>query len=149
MIVGLASTLPDALRSGLTGQGVPGPIADQVAGLPPVGSLFAAFLGYNPVRELLTPSGVLDQLPPERAATLTGNTFFPELISGPFQHGLTVVFTAALVLTLIGAAASALLPSVPRGRGLGTVVAERGPQRAMTVHGAGGCGRESAMRTTI
>jgi MFS family permease len=109
MIVGLAATLPDALRTGLTGQGVPGPVADQVAGLPPVGSLFAAFLGYNPIRELLGPSGVLDQLDPAQAATLTGTTFFPQLISGPFQHGLSVVFTVALVLTLIGALASALM----------------------------------------
>jgi MFS family permease len=108
MIVGLASSLPSALRDGLTGQGVPGPIADQVAGLPPVGSLFAAFLGYNPVESLLAPTGVLATLPAGAAQTLTGTTFFPGLISGPFQHGLSVVFSVALGLTLGGALASAL-----------------------------------------
>jgi len=108
MIVGLASTLPSALSSGLRGQGVPGAVADQVAGLPPVGSLFAAFLGFNPIQELLAPSGVLQQLPAANVATLTGTEFFPRLISGPFQHGLFAAFLAALVMTLIGVVASAL-----------------------------------------
>ena len=108
MIVGLSSTLPSALSSGLRGQGVPGAVADQVAGLPPVGSLFAAFLGFNPIQELLAPSGVLQQLPAANVATLTGTEFFPRLISGPFQHGLFAAFLAALVMTLIGVVASAL-----------------------------------------
>jgi len=59
MIVGLARGLPGALGGGLTSHGVPAGVAHQVAGLPPVGSLFAAFLGYNPVASLLGPSGVL------------------------------------------------------------------------------------------
>jgi len=108
MIVGLASTLPSALSSGLRGQGVPGAVADQVAGLPPVGSLFAAFLGFNPIQELLAPSGVLQHLPAANVATLTGTEFFPRLISGPFQHGLFAAFLAALVMTLVGVVASAL-----------------------------------------
>ena len=108
MIVGLAGTLPGALSSGLRGQGVPGAVADQVAGLPPVGSLFAAFLGFNPIQQLLEPSGVLQHLPAANVATLTGKEFFPQLISGPFQHGLFAAFLAALLMTLVGAVASAL-----------------------------------------
>jgi hypothetical protein len=108
MIVGLAGTLPSALSSGLRGQGVPGAVADQVAGLPPVGSLFAAFLGVNPIQQLLEPSGVLNHLPAANVATLTGTQFFPQLISGPFQHGLFAAFLAALVMTVVGAVASAL-----------------------------------------
>ena len=69
------------------------------------GSLFAAFLGYNPIDELLGPSGVL-QNPAVDAEVLTGKTFFPELITEPFHAGLTVVFVAAAVMMLIGAAAS-------------------------------------------
>jgi MFS family permease len=113
MIVGLASTLPSALSSGLRGQGVPGAVADQVAGLPPVGSLFAAFLGFNPIQELLAPSGVLHTLPAANVATLTGTEFFPRLISGPFQHGLFAAFLAALVMTLVGVVASALQGKEP------------------------------------
>jgi EmrB/QacA subfamily drug resistance transporter len=106
MIAGLAVTLPQTLAGGLTSHGVPDAAAQQIAGLPPVGSLFAAFLGYNPIQSLLGPSGVLDQLSPANAATLTGQEFFPQLISGPFHSGLVVVFLAAAVMSVIAAIAS-------------------------------------------
>jgi hypothetical protein len=106
MVAGLASSLPGTLSAGLRAQGVPGGVADQVAGLPPVSTLFAAFLGANPIGHLLGPSGVLDTLPAAHRDTLTGNRFFPELISGPFHHGLVTVFTAAAVLAVVSALAS-------------------------------------------
>ncbi|TDZ43828.1 MFS transporter [Mycobacteroides franklinii] len=105
MIVGLSATLPSAMQSGLTAQGVPASTAAEVSSLPPVGSLFAAFLGYNPVSELLGPSGVLDQ-PGVNAAELTGQTFFPNLITEPFHAGLVVVFVAAALMMAIAALAS-------------------------------------------
>jgi MFS family permease len=108
MVAGLASSLPASLRSGLTAQGVPGDVADQVAGLPPVGSLFASFLGYNPIATLLEPSGTLAAVSPGQAATLTGKQFFPGLTSQPFHAGLVVVFLAAAVMSLVAAGASAL-----------------------------------------
>jgi MFS family permease len=109
MIVGLANTLPSALSTGLQAQGVSAAVAYDVANLPPVGSLFAAFLGYNPIAELLAPSGALHQ-PGVNADVLTGQTFFPGLITGPFHSGLTVVFGAAAVMMLIGALASMFNP---------------------------------------
>ncbi|TQK30345.1 MFS transporter [Arthrobacter sp. SLBN-53] len=105
MIVGLANALPSAMSSGLQAQGVSASVAQQVANMPPVGSLFAAFLGYNPIDELLGPSGALSD-PGVNAEVLTGKTFFPELITGPFHAGLTVVFLAAAAMMLIGAVAS-------------------------------------------
>lgn len=105
MIVGLANTLPSALSTGLIGQGVSPSVANEVAQLPPVGSLFAAFLGYNPIAELLEPYHALQQ-PGVNADVLTGQTFFPQLITEPFHSGLTVVFTAAAVMMVIGAVAS-------------------------------------------
>nr|WP_304940984.1 MFS transporter [Streptacidiphilus sp. PB12-B1b] len=108
MIIGLAGTLPHALSSGLQAQGVPADVAGSVATLPPVSTLFAAFLGQNPVGHLLAPSGVLHTLPAHNAATLTGTQFFPHLISAPLHHGLAVVFTAAIVMALAGALASVL-----------------------------------------
>ncbi|SUA04271.1 arabinose efflux permease family protein [Mycolicibacterium fortuitum] len=105
MIVGLADTLPSALTSGLTQQGVSASVAHDVANLPPVGSLFAAFLGYNPMAELLAPYDALYQ-PGVNADVITGQTFFPQLITEPFHSGLTVVFTAAAVMMVIGAVAS-------------------------------------------
>ncbi|KUM10515.1 MFS transporter [Mycolicibacterium neoaurum] len=105
MIVGLADALPSAMSSGLQAQGVSASVAQQVANTPPVGSLFAAFLGYNPIDELLGPSGALSD-PGVNAEVLTGKTFFPELITGPFHAGLTVVFLAAASMMLIGAVSS-------------------------------------------
>ena len=109
MIVGLANTLPDAMSNGLRAQGVSTDVANQVASLPPVGSLFAAFLGYNPIAELLGPSGALDA-PGVNADVLTGKTFFPQLITEPFHSGLTVVFIAAAAMMVIGAVASLFNP---------------------------------------
>jgi MFS family permease len=105
MIIGLANTLPAAMSSGLAAQGVSPQVAHEVANLPPVGSLFAAFLGYNPMAELLAPSGALHQ-PGVNADVLTGQTFFPQLITAPFHAGLVVVFSAAAVMMVIGAIAS-------------------------------------------
>jgi MFS family permease len=105
MIVGLAATLPTALSAGLQEQGVSAGVAHEVANLPPVGSLFAAFLGYNPIAELLEPYHALHQ-PGVDAETLTGQTFFPHLIAEPFHAGLVVVFVAAAAMMVIGAIAS-------------------------------------------
>jgi len=111
MVIGLAATLPQTLTGGLVAHGVPHAVAAGVGALPPVGSLFAAFLGYNPIAALLGPTGVLAHLPAHQAATLTGTSFFPGLISGPFHDGLVVVFTAAAVMMVIGAVASWLTGS--------------------------------------
>ncbi len=109
MIIGLAHTLPSALNGGLQAQGVSAEVAHQVANTPPVGSLFAAFLGYNPIGELLAPSHALQQ-PGVNADVLTGKEFFPQLISGPFHSGLVVVFVVAAIMMLLGAVASLLNP---------------------------------------
>ncbi len=109
MIIGLSNTLPSALSSGLQAQGVSASVAGDVANLPPVGSLFAAFLGYNPIAELLEPSGALHQ-PGVNVDVLTGKTFFPELITEPFHSGLVVVFGAAAVMMVIGGIASLFNP---------------------------------------
>ncbi|WP_372509538.1 MFS transporter [Streptomyces humicola] len=105
MVAGLAGSLPGTLTAGLTAQGVPAHAAHALAGVPPVGVLFAAFLGYNPIQQLLGPH-VLGALPASNARTLTGREFFPHLISGPFHNGLVVVFSLAIAMALVAAAAS-------------------------------------------
>jgi MFS family permease len=107
MIVGLAATLPSTLTAGLEAHHVPADVATQIGHAPPVGSLFAAFLGYNPIQTMLGQQ-TLSTLPPSDAATLTGHAFFPHLISGPFHHGLVIVFTMAIAMSVIGAVASLL-----------------------------------------
>jgi len=108
MIAGLAATLPRTLTNGLRAQGVPAAVAAHVGHLPPVSTLFSALLGYNPVANLLGPSGVLKKLPAHNVAVLTGKQFFPSLISGPFHHGLIIVFSAAVAMSLAGALISLL-----------------------------------------
>jgi MFS family permease len=105
MIVGLAATLPHALTTGLEANGVGAATAHRVAQLPPVSILFAAFLGYNPVEHLLGPHA-LAALSAHNRATVTGRSFFPHLISGPFRHGLREAFSFAIAACLVAAAAS-------------------------------------------
>jgi MFS family permease len=109
MVAGLAGSLPHTLDSGLTAQGVPAPAAHAISQLPPVGTLFAAFLGYNPIQELLGPK-VLAALPAANAHTLTGREYFPNLISGPFHDGLVIVFWLAIAISVVAAAASLAAP---------------------------------------
>ncbi|MDV7136399.1 MFS transporter [Williamsia muralis] len=104
MIVGLSAHLPDAMSSGLIAHGVSASDANEVAHLPTVAILFAAFLGYNPIKELLGEH--ISSLPAGQQDTLTGLNFFPHLISDPFSDGLTVAFTFAIICCVLGAIAS-------------------------------------------
>jgi MFS family permease len=105
MIVGLAATLPHTLAAGLTSSGVSPATAARISHLPPVSVLFAAFLGYNPAKELLGPH-VLSHLSAHNAATISGRGFFPHLIAGPFRHGLHEAFAFAIAMCLVAAVAS-------------------------------------------
>jgi MFS family permease len=107
MILGLAATLPSALFHGLVAQGVSTGTAARVSHLPPVGSLFAAFLGYNPMATLLGPMA-LHHMTAAQAHYITGRSFFPHLISAPFGKGLQKAFDFAAIVCLLGAVASLL-----------------------------------------
>jgi MFS family permease len=107
MIIGLAAGLPHALQSGLTAHGVPAADAHRVSTLPPVATLFASFLGYNPMQTLLGPH-VLGSLPASQAHALTGRSFFPQLISGPFHSALVYAFVFAAAACVVAAVASLL-----------------------------------------
>ena len=104
VIVGLSSTLPGVLYHGLTAHGVPVAAATQVSHLPPVGTLFSAFLGYNPMQTTLGPE--LGHLSPHTAAYLTGHRFFPTLVSKPFASGIHTVFYFAAGCCVVAAVAS-------------------------------------------
>ncbi|MDQ6807629.1 MAG: MFS transporter [Actinomycetota bacterium] len=105
MVLGLATTLPHALATGLEAHGVPAATAQHVAHLPPVSILFAAFLGYNPIQQFVGPT-VLHHLTAHSQTLLTGRSFFPHLISAPFRTGLHEAFVFAIAACLIAAAAS-------------------------------------------
>ena len=107
MIVGLAADLPSALHQGLTAHAVPAADAVRISHLPPVASLFAAFLGYNPMQTLLGPH-VLHAIPVAQQHVLTGRSFFPSIISSPFHTALVYAFAFAIAACLVAAVASAL-----------------------------------------
>jgi MFS family permease len=105
MILGLASSLPHAMATGLEAHGVPAHTAQAAAHLPPVSILFAAFLGYNPIQHLLG-STALTHLSHAQQTLLTGRSFFPKLIEAPFRIGLHEAFAFAIVACLVAAVAS-------------------------------------------
>jgi MFS family permease len=106
IILGLSASLPSHLYAGLTAQGVPAADATRLSHLPPTAVMFAALLGYNPIQMLLGPA--LAKLPAHSAAYLTGHSFFPGLISAPFQSGLQIAFDFSIAACLIAAIASLL-----------------------------------------
>ena len=107
LTVGLAARLPGVMYQGLTANGLPAVLARGISHLPPIGVLFAAFLGYNPMRSLV-PGQVAAHLSPHTQAVLFGKTFFPHLIMPAFMSGLHDVFYVSAALALIAAIASLL-----------------------------------------
>jgi MFS family permease len=122
IILGLAGTLPHTLSHGLIAQGVPHADAARIAGLPPVSIMFAALLGYNPVQTLL--GHALTKLPASHVAFLTGHSFFPSLISAPFESGLRIAFDFAAAACLVAAVASLLRGGKYVHEGLTVAVAD-------------------------
>jgi hypothetical protein len=54
----------------------------------------------------MIPASVLNALPAQQAAAVTSRAFFPQLILTAFHHGLVEVLIFAIIMCLIGAAAS-------------------------------------------
>ncbi len=107
LIIGVSSSLPDRLYNGLVLQGVSSSTALQISKLPPSATLFAALLGYNPMKTLLPPA-VLNALPAENANVILGNSFFPNLISSSFMSGMRIVMYTGAIMVLFAAIFSAL-----------------------------------------
>jgi len=125
MIVGLTSTLPTALLKGLSAHGVSAAQAHTVANMPAVGSLFSSFLGFNPLKTLLG-SQASSHVSNIQWSTLTGKHFFPSLIQSPFHHGLVIVFSMAIAISVLGALFSALRGErfVDQTSGVGDLIEE-------------------------
>jgi MFS family permease len=130
--LGLAARLPGTLEHGLTAQGMPAAQAHTIAHLPPIGTLFAAFLGYNPIQQLIG-SPAAAHVSAAHYRFLTGRRFFPSLISGPFGHGLHLAFLMAAAVCLVGTICSAL-------RGADTVETAHKSRRAAVAAGIAGAG---------
>ena len=107
LVFGLNDKVPAAMYSGLVAHGVPAVDATKLAHVAPLGYIFAAFLGLNPLKSLLGPA-VLAHLGPAQAAALTGRAFFPQLIGPSFKSALVLILGFAAVMSVIAAIASAL-----------------------------------------
>jgi hypothetical protein len=107
LIIGLSQHLPIAMYHGLVNAGVPVAAAQQVANLPPTSALFAAFLGYNPMAQLL-PAQILNHLPLASQQLILGKVFFPNLIAPAVMSSLHIAFYVSAVLSIIAAGASYL-----------------------------------------
>ena len=105
MIIGLNASMPAAIYNGLIQNGISASVAQQVSSAPPVGYLFAAFLGYNPLATMI-PASILNSLPAEQLAAITSRSFFPHLIESAFRRGLIEVLVFSIIVCLIAAAAS-------------------------------------------
>jgi MFS family permease len=99
--LGLSATLPKSLLTGLTHQGVPIAQATAISHIPAIGSLFSAFLGINPIQQLLGPK--ILALPGVHDKVLLGHSFFPSMIESPFANGLHMAFLLAAALCFLGA----------------------------------------------
>lgn len=138
MISGIATRLPDALYQGLLAQHVPVAVAARVSHLPPITSMFAALLGYDPMQSLLG-SSVLAALPAHSAAVLSGRAFFPTLLSGPFSSGLNIAFTFGAIACVLAALAS-LLRGGKYVHGAETAAVGNGTSPALAMAGASAAG---------
>jgi MFS family permease len=113
MVIGLNSSMPSVLYSGLISNHVPHTLASHISAQPPIGYLFAAFLGYNPMGTMLG-NKVLAKIPSNNSHLLTSTSYFPRLISSPFMQGLDVVLIFAGIVCFIAALFSFLQGPAPK-----------------------------------
>lgn len=107
IIFALSGAMPSALFHGLTDAGLPVQQATRIAALPPTAASFAAFLGYNPMQQMLPPP-LLGALPPAVKLHLLARSFFRQLMAAPLSSGLRFAFYVAAAVSLIAAIASML-----------------------------------------
>ncbi len=103
---GIMNAVPAAERGVASGMGATFQNSGFVLSIGLFFSLMIAGLAGSLPQTMLLGPQVLGSLPPGKAAFLTGQSYFPGLISGPFGHGLRIVFTVAAALCVIAALAS-------------------------------------------
>ncbi len=106
LTTGLAATLSSSIYAGLVSQGVSSTAALSASKIPPTAALFAAFLGYNPLKTLL-PQSLLSNLTTTQQNAIIGTAFFPMLVSKSFTQSIKIVLYFAAALSLLAAIASA------------------------------------------
>jgi hypothetical protein len=110
IIVFLSKDLPSAFNSALTQAGVPSQSLHYFTSISPTQSLFAAFLGYNPMQSIVNglPQNVRATISENSINTLTGLHWFPQAMAGAFMSSIQVAFFISALLCCVAAVASAL-----------------------------------------
>jgi len=112
VIVSLTHLFPPQLAVSLADAGAPALVVPMSA-IPPTGALFAAFLGYNPVHEILVtlPQSIVASISPATITTLTGTTWFPTTLAHAFMPSLRISFYIGALLSIIAAILSSMTGS--------------------------------------
>ncbi|BCU66744.1 MFS transporter [Sulfolobales archaeon HS-7] len=107
VILAMSYSLPLALSHAVPGQPQLDAILEKI---PPTGALFSAFLGYNPMKAILSqlPPSVVNHIPSSVITTITARTWFPEAIAPSFMSALRLSFYFAAGMSLVAAIASLL-----------------------------------------
>ncbi|HTW40362.1 MAG TPA: MFS transporter [Thermoplasmata archaeon] len=114
VIIGLSNGLGGGAQSVLGGAGVPpadGTILGHLIAANPTGALFGAFLGVNPMSQLLQVAPTIPgwvPLSPSTQQALLAPHFFAATVAPGFGSALSEAFLFAAGLTLVAAAISAL-----------------------------------------
>lgn len=109
LIVGITQRYPDAVTASLTAIGAV-KLAPLLNSIPPTGALFSAFLGYNPIGNIIAslPPSMAAMIPPATQTTLEGTTWFPQTFATAFMPSLRISFYIGAALSLGAAILSAL-----------------------------------------
>jgi MFS family permease len=107
VVAALGTTLPTAMSTALTNAGAP-QLSPYLASIPPTIALFAAFLGYNPMQEMISrlPISPATHLNQQALSTITSATWFPNAIAPSFMGALHIALYLNAGLAIIAALAS-------------------------------------------
>jgi len=107
VVAALGTSLPSAMSTALTNAGA-SQLAPYLSNIPPTIALFAAFLGYNPMHEIIArlPSSAGAHLNTQAVSTITATTWFPNAIAQSFMGALHVALYLNAGLAIVAAVAS-------------------------------------------
>ncbi len=115
LVVGVSLNLQPSLYNGVLAQNVSQPTALAISKLPASSALFAALLGYNPIKSLVNQT-VLSTLSAHDTSIILGTDFFSNLLAVPFKSGMQIVMYAGALMALFAAIFSAINFDASRSR---------------------------------
>lgn len=106
ILTGASTVLTQSIYKALLSAGVPMLDAEKLVSIPPVYALFAAFLGYDPIKTLVEQAGI--SLPANVFSNIDKLTFFPSAIAPAMAVGFYYAYHTAAILAILAAVFSYL-----------------------------------------